>query len=179
MKKHLLYLCLSLLSFAASAANTPSFTVCNSKYALCTKAFCSPIAGKPGYASCACEVKTGYSVGTKSCLAVKNDTHNQSLDSRYYPITSYASCSNERPWAWCLDSPCKIDPKDPNKAACLCSIVKNLGDYVVVSDNYNKSICDTGLYSSALVVQSQQITDFLKGQSELQPLPIQIYHPTN
>ncbi|WED42355.1 hypothetical protein [Legionella cardiaca] len=158
-------------------AKTTTFTACSSKYALCTTAKCSPIAGKKGLVNCDCNVKTGYSAGTKQCKPVKETKHGQLIYSRYYPIKSYVSCANNRPWAWCLDKPCIIDKKDPAKATCICSLVKNLGDYIIVADNYENTTCTTGIISSATVAQSKQITHFLKTQKNLQPFPIKVLNP--
>ena len=145
------------------------------QYALCTTAKCTPIPGQKGSVSCKCDVKTGYSAGTKSCQAVKESGEGPLVFSRYYPIKNYVICSNQRPWAWCLDSPCTIDKNNPAKAACKCSVVKNRGDYIIVTNAPNKSTCTTDLYSSALVSQATQITEFLKTQSQLKPFPIKVY----
>ena len=174
MKKRLfLILLLGVINLNLNAAKA-DFTLCKSKFALCTTAPCEPIPGKKGYASCRCNVQEGYSVGTKPCSVVKETSKGQAIHSRYYPIKVYAACTNNRPWAWCLDSPCLIDKNDPAKASCLCSIVKNQGAYILVTEHYDQSTCSTGLYSSATIEQSHQITDFLKNHSELPPFPIKV-----
>ncbi|MBY0544518.1 MAG: hypothetical protein K2Q14_03095 [Gammaproteobacteria bacterium] len=177
MKKSILVLFLLSTSVTAMAA-IPSFTVCNGKYALCTTALCTPIAGKKNAVSCGCDVKTGYSVGTMGCQDISQPNNDQVLYSRYYPIKSYAICKNNRPWAWCLDSACTIDKNDPSKASCICSTVQGKGAYVAVidSNSYNKASCTTGIISSALVTQSEQISDFLGGQPNLKPYTITV-HP--
>ncbi|MDO8434946.1 MAG: hypothetical protein Q7S58_21310 [Candidatus Binatus sp.] len=178
MNKVLLVLVLIAIAPISSAWSAgPDFIVCKSTYALCTTAECSPIADKPGFVSCNCNVTTGYSAGLRACEE-KNASEGRSLKSRYHPINSYARCSNDRPWGWCLDSPCVVDNSDPSKAACACSVVKNQGDYVIVNDtgSYNESSCTTGLYSSATVVQLDQVTDFLKTHdTPLHPVPMKIY----
>jgi hypothetical protein len=92
---------------------------------------------------------------------------------RYFPIKSYAVCTNDRAWAWCLDKPCIIDKDDPTKAACACTTVKDQGPYGVVPDGTDSS-CTTGIISSATVQQIDQVTDFLKGSSELKPFDIKV-----
>jgi hypothetical protein len=163
----------AVMSFTLTglAAN---FIVCKSKFALCTTAKCTPTE-KKGFVSCSCKVLKGYSVGMKPCQKMKNTSEGQLIKSRYFPIKGYVRCTNNRPWAWCLDSPCFIDKKHPKTAACICSVVKNQGTYIIVTDKYRKSICKSGLYSSATVVQSNQITKFLKQQNKLQPFPIKVY----
>lgn len=175
MKNFILIFFLIITGFSTSAL-AADFFICNSKYALCTTAKCTPIAGKEGWASCTCSVMTGYSAGTKPCKKIKDTSKGQLIYSRYYPIKNYVRCSNNRPWAWCLDSPCIIDKKNPSKAMCMCSIVKNQGDYIIVTDKYSDATCNSGLYSSALVTQSNQMTNFLKTQNELPPFPIKVYN---
>src|ERR1700733_13268355 len=103
MKKTLLF---SLFLASSITAQADNFTLCKSTFALCTKALCEPIPGKTDMVSCHCIVKTGYSAGTKPCQEVKKTDAGKMVYSRYYPIKSYVVCTNNRPWAWCLDSPC-------------------------------------------------------------------------
>ena len=158
-----------------SASPSPSpFAVCPGTYALCTTAQCQLINGKLW---CACDVKQGYSAGTKSCSTVPPlgpVTTGESIPSRYYPIKSMAICSNSRPWASCLDAPCTVE-KDPSKARCNCvESPPPAGSYVVVTDSYSSSTCTTGIWSSATVVAVNEITAFLKTSEYLKPFPIKI-----
>ncbi|AUH72018.1 hypothetical protein [Legionella sainthelensi] len=173
MKKNLLIFLLLTLSFSVTG-KTSDFILCKSKFALCTTAPCNPIPGKKGWVSCHCTVQEGYSAGEKPCTGVKNTSKGQIVKSRYYPIKTFAICKNDRPWAWCLDSPCTIDKKDPSKAKCLCSVVRNKGPYLIVTNKYTKNTCTTGLYSSATVQGAEEITDFLKAHKELRPFPTKI-----
>lgn len=166
-----LFILINLLTTAKAA----DFITCKSIYALCTEAKCQPISGTNDLASCICKVKTGYSAGQKPCQGVKNTEQGKEIKSRYYPIRSYISCSNDRPWAWCLDKPCIINKKSRSVAICTCTIVKNTGDYIIVTDKYHESACTTGLYSSATVEDAHQMTEFLKTQKTLQPFPIKVY----
>jgi len=173
MKKGFLLLTFIIINlFPATFAS--HFIACESKYALCTTAACTPIAGRKDLVSCKCDVKTGYSAATKQCKPVKETHKGQLIYSRYHPVTSYAVCSNDRPWAWCLDKPCIIDKNDPTKAMCACSVVKNLGKYVIVTDIYNKSTCTTGIISSATVQQITQITNFLKTKNVIETPSIKV-----
>jgi hypothetical protein len=45
---------------------------------------------------------------------------------------------------------------------------------VIVTDNYTPSTCTTGIISSATVTQIDQVTNFLKTTSELNPYPIKV-----
>jgi hypothetical protein len=173
MKKKLILTLLMVIN-CCGFASTAEFTLCKSKFALCTRAACEAIPGKKGLVSCHCTVQKGYSVGKQACSALKKATKGKAIRSRYSPIKSYVLCTNRRPWAWCLDSPCQVDKKDPTKAACVCSLVEDKGNYIIVADRYSKKVCTKGIYSSATVKGSKEITDFLKGHKELPPLPVKV-----
>jgi hypothetical protein len=177
MQKNVLIPALGLLAVfsAGGSARSASFTLCESAYALCTTAPCTPT-GKDGALSCSCEVRSGYSAGQQSCQDLSKASDSTQLRSRYYPVKSYAVCTNDRPWAWCLDKPCTVDKTDPTKANCACTTAKDQGPYVIVGDT-NPATCTTGIISSATVTGIDEITDFLKGTSELKPYPIKVLHP--
>jgi hypothetical protein len=164
----------SLLATSDDTAAQTDFTLCESTYALCTTAPCEPVAEKPDTVSCTCKVLTAYSAGLEPCQSVKETSEGKQVRSRYSPVKAYAVCTNDRPWAWCLDKPCVIDKNDPTKASCACTTVKDQGPYVIVTDTYTKTTCTTGTISSATVTQIGQVTDFLKGKSELPPFPIKV-----
>lgn len=146
--------------------------ICKSQYALCTTAKCSPIPGQAGLSLCFCKTETGYSVGEKPCKEAETTPEGYTaINSRYYPIGSYVSCSNARPWANCLDSPCIIDPSDPSKAVCTCPIVKDQGPYIIVSDTCNKSGCESGLTSSATVKSGDELDAYIRSSEHAKDLP--------
>ena len=174
-RRMLLLVTLSVIAFCSLApSQQPQFTVCKSTYALCTKAKCTHIADNEKEVSCACEVRTGYSLGTQPCESAQQAKDSQTLKSRYYPIKSYARCSNDRPWAYCLDATCTVDNADKTKASCTCKLVRNQGDYVITGDRYDKSTCTTGIISSATVDQIDQATDFLETQDALAPFDFKV-----
>lgn len=146
------------------------FTVCQGTYALCTTAHCTA-PGQEGVVSCACDVKTGYSAGHESCQDAKK-TASGKLMSRYYPVKYQAICSNDRPWANCLDKPCTVNKGDPSKASCACPLEKGQGDYVIVTETYTDSTCSTGIVSSATVQQSKQLNDYLRTNKQLKSFDI-------
>jgi hypothetical protein len=158
---------------AANASPAP-FTLCKSTYALCTTARCTPIAGHAGSLSCGCSVHTGYSAATTVCRAVRQTNAGGSIVSRYHPVKAYAVCSNDRPWANCLDSPCLIDKKDPSKATCTCTIAKNQNPYVIVTNKYRKSTCTEGIVSSATLAAIGQISNFIQTQNLIPPSTIKV-----
>ena len=173
MNKILIITLLSLMS-VISYAKSSNFVACKSTYALCTEALCEPLPGKAGFATCSCKVETGYSAGATPCIGIIKTQHGQAVSSRYYPIKSYKICANDRPWAFCLDSPCIIDPNDASKASCICSLVKNQGKYIIVPNGHEEASCTKGIYSSATIEDVTQITDFLKTQPNLPPFPIKV-----
>jgi len=164
-----LMLCWSAVAVLAS----DDFILCKSKYALCTTAKCTPVPEQPDTVSCSCDVKNSYSAGQQACQDAK-ETRTGNLKSRYYPVKNYAVCSNSRPWAWCLDKPCTVDKNNPSKASCACTLVKDQGAYVVVTDTYSDTTCTTDIWSSATVQQITQITDFFKSKDQLKPFPIKV-----
>lgn len=172
MKKGIFIFIAMMCTVSSFAAK---FYACKSKYALCTTAHCTPVAGKKDVVSCHCKVVTGYSVGSKHCQSVKNTKKGELIYSRYYPIKSYVRCSNSRPWAWCLDKPCLVDNKNPSTASCACSVVSNRGDYIIVTNKNTPNTCTKGMISSATVTGSTEITDFLKTQKQLKPFTIKVY----
>jgi hypothetical protein len=177
MKNILLAFLLIAIAPAVAAAAGPHFIVCKSTYALCTTAPCKPIPGRKKVVSCQCDVETGYSAGMKTCEEKKTG-EGLKLRSRYYPITSYARCTNGRPWAACLDVPCTVEKNDPSHALCRCEVAAAQGPYVIVNADgkYNDSSCTTGMYSSATVVQVDEVTAFLKSHATpLRPSPIKVF----
>lgn len=162
-----------------SGEDQAAYQVCDSTYALCTAAACQPIAGKEDTVSCACEVKTGYSLGMNPCQAEVATSEGKQIPSRYFPIKSYAICDNDRPWANCLDSPCIVDQNDPSKASCACPVVKNAGPYVVVTETYTSATCTTDLWSSATLVDANKVTDFLKTNDHLKPFEVKVLNASD
>ncbi len=166
----LLVVTICSITALSQAPAKKEFQVCSSTYALCTKAKCSPIKilQTPLLFSCGCDVMTGYSLGKQPCQEKPEETSDgQLIRSRYFPIKTYARCSNNRPWAMCLDSPCIVDKKDKTKAKCTCTVEQGLGDYVVYTENLTESTCTSDYLSSATVDDVDQATDFLATYPEL------------
>jgi len=159
----------------ASSVQAQQFKICEGTFALCTIAPCDPIPGNDKQVACHCTVNNGYSAGQQSCQGVRDTTAGRQIRSRYYPVHSYAVCSNNRPWAWCLDKPCLIDKNNPEAALCTCDLVKDLGSYVIVTGKYTPATCTTGVISSATVSQITQVTNYIRNESTaLRPFSIQV-----
>lgn len=170
----------------AAAADTPSsapappFAVCQGTFALCTEAVCDPVitttasgTKEVGF-SCRCKAQVGYSAGANvpgknPCQSVPTAplSVGQEIPSRYAPIKSYVACTNQRPWAWCLDAPCTVehvDPRDPEKgrARCACRIATGAPYvYVPPDGKYSRAGCDKEYISSATADDVFQVTEFL------------------
>ena len=166
-------LAFGLFVILGSGAQAQGLKVCESTFALCTIASCDPIPGNDKQVSCHCTVNKSYSAGAADCSAIQETPQGQQIRSRYFPVKSYAACSNNRPWAWCLDKPCLIDKNNPQAADCTCDVVKDLGTYVIATSNYTPQTCTTGVISSATVQQIDQATQSLK-DAKLPSLPFPI-----
>ncbi len=159
-----------------SLAEEPQFKVCKSTYALCTTAVCTKKEGDDTTVSCACDVKTGYSLGARDCDDETASLDSSSLKSRYYPVKSFVSCANDAVWAYCLDKPCTLSD-DPTKADCDCTLRSDelsRQPYVIVTDAYRENTCSSGIISSATVQQVFQATEFLKHDGNLPPLDFEV-----
>ena len=91
-----------------SQTQAQGLKICESTFALCTIAACDPIHGNDKQVSCHCTVNKSYSAGAENCTGVVETPQGQQIRSRYYPVKSYAVCSNNRPWAWCRTSPARL-----------------------------------------------------------------------
>jgi len=156
------------------AGQAQDLKVCKSTFALCTIAHCDPIPGNDKQVACHCTVNSSYSAGAEPCSGVKNTPEGQEIHSRYYPVKSYASCSNDRPWAWCLDKPCLIHKNNPEAATCACDLVSNLGAYVIVTSHYTPATCPPAILSPATTPQIDQATAALMKAKVLMPFPIDV-----
>ena len=108
----LLTICILMATGCSEDETKVSYIVCESTYALCTTAKCTSIEEGQETVLCDCEVKTGYSVGSTPCHEPIETPEGKQVVSRYFPIKSFAFCTNERPWAWCYDRPCIVDKSD-------------------------------------------------------------------
>jgi uncharacterized membrane protein YphA (DoxX/SURF4 family) len=125
--------------------------ICRDKYALCTNAACTPSPHDPNTVICDCVVETGYSVGLKPCPSrVPDGTRLHSAFSTALATSGIRAmtCGAAAPWANCLDSPCELDPKNPNKARCQCSLVKT-GPSFTFGGDCKPDTCETTVWSGA------------------------------
>jgi hypothetical protein len=188
----LLTACVALRAQTGSSGSGKQvFDVCDGTYALCTTAKCSS-----SY-SCTCDViykpdQPNYSVGSygkgqKPCTGVSREEPavGKQILSRYYPITGYATCTNDRTWAMCLNEKCTVFSEQQNgkqvlKAKCACEAPPKgspTTPYVFVTDSAPPAnACTTGTISSATIVDVNDITLFLNSSKQLHPsLPFKVW----
>ncbi|MEO6689986.1 MAG: hypothetical protein ABIS07_13635, partial [Dokdonella sp.] len=143
--------------------------------ALCTTATCSAIAGSTTEVSCACDVKTGFSLGAQECTNAAAAKQGDSIASRYFPIRSFVACSNERPWANCLDAPCTVaEGSAAGSANCTCTLAHGSAPYVITTGKYTADTCTSGIISSATVDSVLDVTHFLETSTELPPYDFKV-----
>lgn len=161
------------------------FQACQYTYALCTYAPChgtkTVVTNQTEVTNTTCDcqvIENGWSVGQVGCPV--DQPNPPTIKSRYFPIRTYARCTNKRPWAMCLDSPCTIDPTDKTKAACTCTLKHDIGDYVVMPESPgHPSQCDSGIVSSATVFDVSAISDYLETQDNMPVYDILVVNTPN
>lgn len=164
---------LLVLCVATVWAQSPTFQVCKSTYALCTTASCSQT-DDPLVVDCACEVRTDeFSLGAQACGSSEKPRPGALLKSRYYPVKAFVACNNDRAWANCLDADCTVDAKT-SRATCRCSVVDDSAPYVITGDTYTADTCTTGIISSATIDSIFDVTEFLKTNPDLPPFNFKV-----
>jgi hypothetical protein len=106
-------------------------------------------ARRPCVHRCGAMIKTfPVTAMLRECPWVQQTDVGETAVSRYYPITSYLRCSNDRAWAMCLDSPI-IDSSDPSQAACKSSVLADQGLYIIVNadSDHSNTYCINGVNS--------------------------------
>lgn len=167
--------CGSSSSTTSSSTNTTSTPtkslkvgdeyICHQSYALCTNAACVPSADDPNIVVCDCVVESGYSVGFKPCP--DRAPHGMSLYSNFSTALATSgvramTCPKDAPWANCLDYPCELDPKDPNKARCQCALVKT-GPSFTFGGDCDTRTCESTVWSGAHInVGGSKVTAAMK-----------------
>jgi hypothetical protein len=163
MTRFAVTICAFIFTGSAVFAQTPvgipgptGGTICENQYALCTSATCTPDPTAPNErAVCDCVVEDGANFGVStSCagrepVAVSGTTK---LISTYSFAQASAkevmTCDSNEIWTDCLDMPCVVDPRDPNKAICTCNIVTG-GTFVTYGGRCNTDTCTNGYWSAA------------------------------
>lgn len=158
----------NLIFVGGLQASSSKVQVCKGDYALCTSAKCLPVPGQPDKAICYCTTQEGYSAGYEPCsdAKVSKDGYKE-IKSRYYPADQVVTCSNNRPWANCLDSPCIVGKNNPFEAICACTTVAGKGKYLLPSDACNELKCDSGFWSGAALSDSKDFeSQIVEAQKE-------------
>lgn len=129
--------------------------LCKRRYALCTSARCTPKPGSSNIAVCTCDVLKGPSMATVPC----NQLEPQNGDSERIVYSTFSLvqfqqglksmvCPSGNPWTNCLNKICTVDPHNPFKAICLCTINRT-GKFTTAGGNCDTSTCATAYWSGA------------------------------
>jgi peroxiredoxin len=124
--------------------------LCDQRYALCTFAACKPSKTNPNVSVCKCKVKTGYSVGFKSCE--KRAPKGRQLHSNFslQDVTNRTrsmKCSKRGLWVQCLDVVCEVDAHNPKQASCQCVNQRTKNFYTFGGDCKTET-CSTVIWSA-------------------------------
>lgn len=176
----LIFSLVMIIYTAAYANNSGGSIVCKQPYALCTTATCVPMPGDKNKSLCFCNVFDGYSTGSLSCAKRKPYTGphgNQHIVSTFsfedYATNKAMTCPSGKPWAFCLDKPCQIDPRNSNQAICACDIMTK-GASVTLGGQCNTSTCDNTLYSAASASELDGGTQALMKAMKLTESPVRV-----
>lgn len=118
-----------ILVFTAfvQAAQLIGGNFCFGEYALCSSAFCTPVAGNSGMVDCHCYgIYQGLNIGHSSCQSrAENLTSTFSVQNQFasnlQPQAYSLLCSGDDagPWASCLDAPCTTES---GSVVCQCPV---------------------------------------------------------
>jgi hypothetical protein len=190
MRKPLLFglvlACFAAFAAAASAAppgTPPTFgghaVFCNSRYALCIKAYCPTPHGMPaagGTIDCVCDIINGWSMGPDTCEDRQTNLVS-TYSNLYNPGHKTVACTSASTlWAWCYGSPCKPDPKNPQKAICTCPVLQSAAVILVPENECKTAACDK-VWSAATSQESKFANDYFftvgkeKGYNPNPPAP--------
>ena len=150
---------------AISVISVGGGTLCvdTPRFSLCTSAPCEIDTSDSNSAICHCDVESGANWGKTTCE--ERMPQSTELRSNFSPIQAgppqYLKalvCCNKR-WASCLDAPCTIDPSDPTKAKCRCSVA-NTRPWETLGGDCDPAECDK-LWSAGFIVDKkfQEVLD--------------------
>jgi len=153
--------------------------LCNQPFALCTSALCIPQPGDPSKSICYCDVEEGDSMSSTSCNQLKPSTDANGVQTLYstYSLKQYVEgkkgmkCPSGTPWSNCLNKKCTVDPSNPQKAICLCDIVRT-GDWMTLGGDCDTSTCQTGYWSGARNKDTVEGTAFLVKKLNMETSPL-------
>ena len=134
-----------------------NLTICRGRYALCTSAPCKPLKNKPGKTNCKCKVQNGYNFATRPCKTLK--AHKTKTGTRRIYSTfsinelhngkRITECPKNAEWSNCLNHKCVIDPKNPKKANCECTLRKSNNSWFTMGAKNHHKYCEESKWSGA------------------------------
>jgi hypothetical protein len=143
--------------------------VCNQQFALCTSALCVPQPGDATKAICFCDVKQGHSMSTVPCDQLRPSTDENGIRTVYSTFSldqfkqglQAMKCPDGTPWTWCLNKRCTVDPTHPDKAICVCDVVRT-GEWTTLGGNCDTKTCSTGYWSAATIPDAEDGAAFMQ-----------------
>lgn len=174
----LVIICLMMMAGSAWAQGSKPNIVCDQPYVLCTSAPCIPDPSDPqSKAICQCDVQVGKSYGNTSCNARKPKTMpdgSKALISTYSfeqaGMIKVMTCPSGKPWTFCLDKPCTVNPMNTKQAICTCDIERK-GKFVTFGGSCDTGSCGIGYWSGATVSDYNSASAFLAKELGLPGVP--------
>lgn len=159
------------------AQSSQQLYLCKFKYALCTSARCVPKPNDPNTAICYCNLENGASMSSVPCNTLVPRLKNNSLTVfSTFSLVQFQQglksmvCPSGNPWTNCLNKICTVDPHNPFKVTCLCS-VNRTGQFTTAGGNCDTSTCPTGYWSGATLPAYFGGLQFLQNALHLKESP--------
>jgi hypothetical protein len=168
-----------LVVFGCDQARNKGMQLCKHPFALCTSALCVPQPGDSTQAICFCDVKQGLSMSTAPCDSLQPSTDASGIRTVYSTFSfdqfkegkKGMKCPSGTPWTWCLNKRCTVDPTNPNKAICVCDVMRT-GEWMTLGGDCDTSTCSTGYWSGATISEAEESGAFLTKMLGLDQSPV-------
>jgi hypothetical protein len=167
------------IAIAYEKTNHSQFYLCRHSYALCTSALCVPQPGNPEKAICFCDVEEGASMATVPCknLSPTVDSHGVRTIYSTFSLKQFKNkkamrCPEGKPWTWCLNKICTVDPTNSSKAICLCDVMMS-DEWVTFGGDCDTKTCETSYWSGAHLKDLSDGNLFMVKSLRLDKSPLQ------
>lgn len=166
-------------SYKKKENSNSGFQLCYNEYALCTSAKCVPLPGNPNQVICSCVVENGPSAATVPCDTLTPFTDSFGIRTIFSTFSfeefqngkKALHCPDGTPWSNCLNKQCTVDPSDPQKAICICDLVRT-GKWFTAGGDCDSSTCATNYWSGALDSDLKPSSAFLVKALGLKKSPV-------
>ena len=147
------------IAYGCNMASDTGMQFCRHRYALCTSAPCIPLPGDPTRAVCSCDVEEGASMSTVPCSSLTPSRDSNGVQTLYSTFSfeqfkegkRIMKCPGSSPWTWCLNKRCTVDPSNPEKAICICDVVRTGEEWITYGGGCDPSTCGTAYWSGAKI----------------------------